>query len=185
MLKIRSLKKKAQGKKGKKDNTSKKDKKGKKDKTKKSKGSKNKSSGSSASSEDKKTRKRKESSTSSSLSSDSSDSASVFRGVSEDPTAKTWEGLMARCKKYLGRSATELMQRMANDVGRDGFRLSWGKRETPACATAFFNRVLAGTGTGSIPVAIKRDRREAETLCLMLDHFALGRFQLFFYFRAL
>ena len=43
-------------------------------------------------------------------------------------------------------------------------------------ATAYYNRVLSGGGIRSIPASRHRDRREAETRCLLLDHFARGRF---------
>lgn len=53
-------------------------------------------------------------------SSDSSEISSVFRGVSDDPSGKTWEALKSRSRRYPGKLATKLMQQMADQVGRDG-----------------------------------------------------------------
>lgn len=45
----------------------------------------------------------------------------------------------------------------------------------PAVAQAYSNRVLATEAW--IPSNQKRDRREAETLCVMLDKLAFGKFR--------
>lgn len=118
---------------------------------------------------DKKQRRRSPSS------SDSSEISSVFRGVSSDPAGKTWEALKERSRRYPSKLATKLMQGMADKVGRDGISQEWSRRDMPAVAQAYFNRVLA-TEAG-IPASQKRDRREAETLCVMLDKLALGKFR--------
>ena len=102
--------------------------------------------------------------------------SSVFRGASEDPTGKGWADRKALAKRYPGRMAVELMQRLADQVGRDGVSDAWSKTDMPTCAQAHYNRVIAGTGPGSFPASQKRDRREAETLCVALDLMARARF---------
>ena len=72
--------------------------------------------------------------------------------------------------------ATELSQRMADQVGPDGVQDRWTKSETRVCAQAFYNQVLAAEGAGAIPGSQTRDRREAETLCVAVDLFARGTF---------
>ena len=87
-------------------------------------------------------------------------------GVTGSPVEeKTWKMCVA------------LMQRMANEVGRDGVVEDWGDREVPVCARAFFNRVLCGTGQFALPAQNKRDRRECETLCVLMDLLAQGKFR--------
>ena len=71
--------------------------------------------------------------------------------------------------------ATVLVQRMAEQVGRDGVPTEWERTDMLACAQAFYNRVLASEGVGGIPSHQRRDRRESETLCAVLDMFAIGR----------
>lgn len=122
---------------------------------------------------DRKRRKRRSSS-----SSESSGVSSVFRGASEDPMGKSWNSLKSRARQYPGRMATELLQRMADAVGRDGVQAQWSSRDMPACAQAFYNRVLASESSTGIPAHQRRDRRESETLCVLLDKLALGRFSL-------
>lgn len=122
---------------------------------------------------DKKKRKRSSSSSSSS----SSISSAVFRGVSTDPHGKGWHSMVARHRKCPGRLATAMMQRMANEVGRDGIVEDWDRRTCPAVGQAYYNRVWASEGIGGIPPTQKRDRREAETLCVVMDLLATGKFR--------
>ena len=142
---------------------------------------KNKSAGSSASSgdrskhQDKKEKKRKRRKSSSSSSSESSSPSSVFHGASRDPNGRTWAALKERARLHPGYMAMKLAQRCADQVGRDGVRQEWVRREMPATMQAYYNRVLASDGYGGIPASQRRDRRESETLCLLMDQLALRR----------
>ena len=60
---------------------------------------------------------------------------------------------------------------MEDRVGRDGEAARWAADATPASAKSYFLRVLKAA-SGSI-----RNARELETLCVILDHLALGRFR--------
>lgn len=123
---------------------------------------------------DRKKRRHKQKRSSSSDSS-SSVGSSVFREASVDLKGRDWASMKARAERYPGRMAMYLLQSFGNQVGRDGVPHRWGRRETPACAQAYYNRVIAGQGVGCFPPVQKRDRREAQTLCLMFDLFATGR----------
>ena len=70
-----------------------------------------------------------------------------------------------------------MAQRCADQVGRDGVRQEWARREMPASMQAYYNRVLASDGFGGILASQRRDRRESETLCVLMDQLTLGRFQ--------
>ena len=85
--------------------------------------------------------------------------------------------MKARSAKFPGQSAAYLLQNWADQVGRDGVQGKWSRKDSPPCAQAYFNRVLSGTGSGSVPASQRRDRRELETLRLILDKFALGEFK--------
>lgn len=123
---------------------------------------------------DRKKRGRKQKKSSSS-DSGSSVGSSVVREASVDLKGRDWASMKARAERYPGRMAMYLLQSFGNQVGRDGVPHQWGRRETPACAQAYFNRVITGQGVGCFPPSQKRDRREAQTLCLMLDLSATGR----------
>lgn len=112
----------------------------------------------------KKRRRSSSGSSSSDSSSDSSFSSSVFRGTSSDPYGKSWTSMRARVAKYPGQMAVYMLQGFADQVGRDGVKGDWSRRDTPPCAQAYYNRVITSTGAGGIPVTQKRDRREVETL---------------------
>lgn len=123
--------------------------------------------------------KKQTSSSESSSSSDSSSGSSMsslFRGASANPHGQDWNSMKARADKYPGRMAAGTLQRFADLVGRDGVAGRWKRMDTPPCAQAFYNRVVASEGAGGIPSQQRRDRRECETLCLMLDKWALGEY---------
>ena len=65
---------------------------------------------------------------------------------------------------------------MENVVGAGGLRQAWKKTDMPASAQSYFLRVMRP----ALPEARIRDRREAETLCVMMDHIALGRLTMYF-----
>lgn len=124
---------------------------------------------SSAERRDRKKRRRRSSS-----SSESSSMSSVFRGESKDTSGKTWNALRARARVKPGRMASKLLQRMADQVSRDGVASNWKKTDAPPVAQAYFNRVLAAEGVG-IPAHQRRDRRESETFCTLLELIAQNR----------
>lgn len=80
-------------------------------------------------------------------------SSAVFCGASTDPEGKVWAALDARY----------------------GVEEGWAPRQTQVCTQVYFNWVIAGDGAGSFLPSQKRDCREAQALCLMLDLFANGR----------
>lgn len=127
-----------------------------------------------------KKRKRRRSSSSSASSSPSS----VFHGASRDPNGSTWAAMKERARLYLGYMAMKMAQRCADQVSRDGVRQDWVRREMPASMQVYYNRVLASDGFGGIPASQRRDSRESETLCVLMDQLALGRFQGDFFLAA-
>jgi hypothetical protein len=76
-----------------------------------------------------------------------------------------------RARLYPGRLAADMLRRWNHVVGLEGEDRSSSVR-APPCAKAYYLRVL----TNKIPANKQRDRREALTLCTILDHLALGRF---------
>ena len=78
---------------------------------------------------------------------------------------------MSWAEEYPGRLAARLLQRMENNVGRDGEANSWAKDSAPAAARAYHIRVLKVTYPDMTP----RNARELHTLAVLLDHLALGR----------
>jgi hypothetical protein len=155
------------------DEKDKKGKQGKKEKMKKGKKSK----------KDKKKRSKKSKqhrSSSSSSSSSPSDSSSalsasmkVFREAEGNPKGKSHADLMARARKHPGLMTSQILQQMQSVVGTDGQQPAWDPSLTPPCATAYYLRVL----TTEFPAHRVRDRRETQSLCAMLDHYALGRYK--------
>ena len=121
----------------------------------------------------KKHRKRSSSSSSnsSSPSSKSSSGSSVFCEAT-DPKGALWPDFAERARLYPGRLSSEMLPKWNNVVGREGEELGTSKKRAPACAKSYYLKVI----TGMIPPHQKRDRREAYTLCTILDHLALGRF---------
>ena len=121
----------------------------------------------------KKHRKRSSSSssTSSSSSSKASSGSSVFREAT-DPKGALWPDFAERARLYPGRLSAAMLTKWNNVVGREGEEVGTPTKRAPACAKSYFLRVILGM----IPSHQKRDRREALTLCTILDHLALGRF---------
>ena len=103
--------------------------------------------------------------------------SSLFRGASANPRGADWNSMTARAEKYPGRMAAGQLQRFADQVGRDGVKVHWERMDAPPCAQAFYNKVLATDGAGGIPSHQRRDRRECETLCMILDKWALGEYR--------
>ena len=135
---------------------------------KKKKGSKKKS----KSKKDKKRRKRDSSSSSSSSSSTSE--SSVFR-VSHRGADKASQARALRwAEDHPGRTAQKLLRTMHDTVGEEG-ESSKEKRPPPACAKQFdlriFKKENSPQGYNS------RNQREMSTLCWVLDHLAMGRYQ--------
>ena len=102
-------------------------------------------------------------------------SRQFFRGASENPQGTTRNSFQARARQYPGKMSKSLMQRMADQVGRDGVAEGGSDRDMPVCVQAYFNRVLALEGSGGIPANQRRDRRECETLYVILDKLAKCR----------
>ena len=141
--------------------TSKKDKKSKK----KSKGKKSK--------KDKK-KKKKSTSSSSESSSSSSSSSSVFRVGKTGSDRISQARLIQWAEDHPGMTALDLLRRMKKQVGEDGEKLE-KTTSAPAVAKQYDHRVLKHiVGPNGYNV---RNQREMTTLCVMLDHLALGRYQ--------
>ena len=121
----------------------------------------------------KKHRKRSSSfsSSSSSSASKASSGSSVFREAT-DPKGALWPDFAERARRYPGRLSSTMLNKWNTIVGRDGEETDMPRKRAPACAKSYYLRVI----TGLIPPHQKRDRREAQTLCTILDHLALGRF---------
>lgn len=109
---------------------------------------------------------------SSSCSSGSDSHGSVFR------EAKRWRAIPRTCAELLethrtkpGRLGSETLQEMENRDGLGGERMTWGRHDRPASAQSYFLRVLKQ----EIGPSEVRDRRDSETLCMMMDSIALDR----------
>lgn len=79
-----------------------------------------------------------------------SDMFSVFRGASENPMCNTLNSLKSRSRHHPGRMATDFLQRVAHQVGRDAIAHEWSSREMPSCAQAYCKRLLTSDGSGGI-----------------------------------
>jgi hypothetical protein len=104
-------------------------------------------------------------------SSEESDSSSQL--FQQAPSAESGRANQTRlvewAKSHPGRLAASQLQQMQDRVG-DG-EGAWSKDDTPASAKAYYLRVLStGVAKGSL-----RNLREMSTLCVVLDHLALGR----------
>ena len=122
----------------------------------------------------KKHRKRDSSTSSSSSASSSSSSSgaqSVFREAGDGPGEKTQAGLMEWARKHPGWLAQDTIWTMQNKVGREGEQSKKGK-SLPAVAKTFFLHNL------NYDIKNMRNKREAYTICTVVDHLVLGRYVL-------
>jgi hypothetical protein len=101
----------------------------------------------------------------------SDSSSSVFRAASSSQGRMSQGGLMRWARRHPGRLAARALQGMEDRVGRDGEHEEWERTEAPASAKSYYLRELRDQKP---PLGL-RSLREANTLCHILDHLALGR----------
>ena len=121
----------------------------------------------------KKSKKHRKRSTSSSSSSSSSSEASsaaeqVFRVTTKVPENLTQAELMTWAKKHPGHLGFDMMWEMHQKVGREGETVRTSKIP-PAVAKTHYLHILGAS------LKKRHNRREAYTLCTLLDHIVLGR----------
>ena len=123
---------------------------------------------------DKKKKKKRSSSSSSSSSTSSSSSSSVFR-VGKTGHDQTCQNRLIRwMEEHPGKAAKKMLWRMHELVGDDGEQVV-KKGAPPACAKQFDLRILKHQhGPNG---ANHRNQREMSTLCVVLDHLVLGRYE--------
>ena len=124
--------------------------------------------------EDKK-KKKKPSSSSDSSSSSSGSSSSVFRVIKTGNDRISQARMIQWAEDHPGKTALELLRKMHVVVGQDGEK---AKKigSAPAVAKQYDLRVLRQLEV-SQGKAYLRNQRELTTMCVMLDHMALGRYK--------
>ena len=121
-----------------------------------------------------KKKKKKDSSSSSSSTSSSALSSSVFRVGKTGNDRISQARMIQWAEDHPGLTALQLLRKMKNVVGEDGEKVD-KTGAAPAVAKQFDLRILkhqSGPGGPSV-----RNQREMTTLCVMLDHLALGRYR--------
>ena len=115
---------------------------------------------------------RKRSTSSSSFSSSSSEASSaaeqVFRVTTKVPENLTQAELMTWAKKHPGHLGFDTMWEMHQKVGREGETVRTSKIPLAVAKTYYLHSLAAS-------LKKRRNRREAYTLCTLLDHIVLGR----------
>jgi hypothetical protein len=100
----------------------------------------------------------------------SESTSSVFRVASSSKGQSSQTRLIAWAHKHPGRLAAAGLQKMEDRVGRDGEAKVWETLAMPPAAKSYYLRVLRPEHHAS-----KRNVREMQTLCTVLDHLAQGR----------
>ena len=122
-----------------------------------------------------KKKKKKSSSSSESSSTSTSSSSSVFRVAKSGNDRISQARMIQWAEDHPGKVAIELLRKMQAQVGQDGEKVK--KIGTaPAVAKQYDLRVLRPLALlqgGTNP----RNQREMTTLCVVLDHLALGRYR--------
>ena len=121
-------------------------------------------------------KKKKKSKSFSSSSSSGSDSSSSVSRVSKSGNDRISQARMIQwAEDHPGKVAVELLRKMQAVVGQDGEQVK-KIGSAPAVAKQYDLRVLKAQGPfPSGPQ--QRNQRELTTLCVMLDHMALGRYK--------
>ena len=122
-----------------------------------------------------KKKKKKGSSSSSDSSSNSSSSSSVFRVTKKGNDRISQARLIQWAEDHPGKVALELLRKMQAVVGQDGEKVK-KIGSAPAVAKQYDLRVLKAQ-SGAVTGAASRNQRELTTLCVILDHMALGRYK--------
>ena len=122
-----------------------------------------------------KKKKKKSTSSSSSSSSSSDSSSSVFRVAKTGHDRISQARLIQWAEDHPGKVALELLRKMHAIVGQDGEKVK-KIGSAPAVAKQYDLRVLRAEGKAR-GQSYLRNQRELTTLCVVLDHMALGRYK--------